>query len=310
MKKVNVIMASYNGEKYIAEQLNSLLEQTYSNIDIFIRDDGSIDKTMDIIKEYKEKLDNSDNGIRIKLINNEGKNLGYPECFYEILSKCDNADYYFFCDQDDVWLPDKIELVVKRLEKENNSLPLLCFSAFDYCDSNLNLVKHSTQINKKIEYKDVVYDLLEAFGFSIAFNNVTKELALKNIPSTTGRKDWWFLMVAAGLGKVMYEPKYLAKYRRHENAVTYFNTTENLLKSLLRRIKTFILNDSSSAITNSLIEFKEKFSTQLSEENIKTINIFTSSNFKMRLKKVFYLKRLRLKFKDEIAFRIVFLLKG
>lgn len=309
MKKVNVIMSSYNGERYIVEQLDSLLQQTYKNIDIFIRDDGSTDKTMDIIKEYKEKLDNINNPIRIKLIDNEGKNLGYPKCFYEILRKCNNADYYFFCDQDDVWLPNKIELVVKRLERENNVLPLLCFSAFDYCDCNLNLVKHSTQINKKIEYKDVIYDLLEAFGFSIAFNNVTKELALKNLPVTTGRKDWWFIMIAAGLGKVVHEPKYLAKYRRHESAVTYFNTTENLLNGLLRRIKMFIFNDSISTIGNSLVEFKEKFASELSEENIKTINLFTDYNC-MRLKKVFYLKRLRLKLKDEIAIRIVFLLKG
>lgn len=104
MEKVIVLLASYNGEKYLRDQLDSLINQTYKNIDVYIRDDNSTDKTMDIINEYCGK---SINGINFIKVDSLGRNLGYPDCFWEILKNVPRAKYYCFCDQDDYWLPEK-----------------------------------------------------------------------------------------------------------------------------------------------------------------------------------------------------------
>ena len=102
-KKVAVVLSTYNGEKYVKEQLDSILKQTYKNVEIIVRDDGSKDSTVEIIKEYQEKHKN------IKLV--VGENLGFIKSFFELL-KIAEADYYSYADQDDIWVKNKIELAV------------------------------------------------------------------------------------------------------------------------------------------------------------------------------------------------------
>ena len=109
-KKVAIIMSTYNGEKYIKEQLDSLFNHTYKNIEIYVRDDGSKDKTVEILREYEK------NG-KIHLFVKENK--GFIKSFFECLSFCDDADYYSFCDQDDVWYEDKVERAVNALNSMN-----------------------------------------------------------------------------------------------------------------------------------------------------------------------------------------------
>ena len=114
-KKVAILMSTYNGEKYLKEQIESLLAQTYGNIEIYIRDDGSKDNTIKIIKNYKEKYNN--------IVLKEGKNIGFINSFFELLNLCNDADYYAYCDQDDVWMNDKIERAVKFLGKTDENKP-------------------------------------------------------------------------------------------------------------------------------------------------------------------------------------------
>ena len=109
---VHILLASYNGGKYIREQLDSLLAQTYPNISIYIRDDGSTDNTVSIIQDY---IAGNTSSKKIVLLENGGVNLGCPASFYQILKECPPADYYAFCDQDDIWYPDKIKRAVKKL---------------------------------------------------------------------------------------------------------------------------------------------------------------------------------------------------
>lgn len=121
MKSVAVLLSSYNGEKYIKSQIDSLLNQTYSNMKIYIRDDCSTDNTLSIIKSYSDD--------RIVIVESD-KNIGYPGGFYELLRLCDKEDYYSFCDQDDVWNPEKVERAVKKLEQLDESKPNLYFAAY------------------------------------------------------------------------------------------------------------------------------------------------------------------------------------
>ena len=108
VKKVQILMSTYNGEDYIREQLDSILAQSYPDVDILIRDDGSKDDTFVILKEYEERHSN------IKAF--QGENLGINKSFFELLKKS-QGDYIGFCDQDDYWLPEKIEKAVQQLER-------------------------------------------------------------------------------------------------------------------------------------------------------------------------------------------------
>lgn len=134
MYKIAVLMSTYNGEKYLADQINSLLGQEIENstLDIFIRDDGSKDKTIDVLNMYKK-----DNHIHIDF----GENVGPAKSFmYLVTNTPSNYDFYFFCDQDDVWDKNKITLQVNELIKHETCSPQIVFTNARIVDENLNII--------------------------------------------------------------------------------------------------------------------------------------------------------------------------
>ena len=113
-KKVAILLSTYNGEKFLPKLLASLKEQSYNNIELFIRDDGSRDNTVDLIKSTEFPFP-------VHII--EGENLGFCKSFITLLNMSD-ADYFSFADQDDFWYNDKVEKAVDWLNSQDNSLPL------------------------------------------------------------------------------------------------------------------------------------------------------------------------------------------
>ena len=122
MEKIDILLATYNGSKYLHEQLDSILSQSYENINVIIRDDGSSDNTVMIIKEYEQK----DN--RVKLLSDNLGNLGFVRNFEELM-KNSTSEYLMFSDQDDIWYNNKVETSYKRIkaieEKNGKSCPIL-----------------------------------------------------------------------------------------------------------------------------------------------------------------------------------------
>lgn len=141
MSNVSIVLSTFNGEKYITEQLNSIAQQTYQDITVYIHDDGSSDKTIDKVKDFIRK-NNSD--VEFVFLDDEDS-LKYPQCFITPLIRLPASKYYAFCDQDDVWNPDKIERAVKSLEKVeyDNHTPVLYYSNIDFVDENLNFLHSS-----------------------------------------------------------------------------------------------------------------------------------------------------------------------
>ena len=129
MEKVAILMSTYNGEKFISEQIASLEKQTFSNWKLYVRDDGSTDRTIEIVKKYCRE------DRRIKLIE-DNKNLKPTRSFLALLNMVD-ADYYFFCDQDDYWLKDKLTLMLNRIKEYDNSLPQVVYCNLKCVDSDL-----------------------------------------------------------------------------------------------------------------------------------------------------------------------------
>ena len=129
---IDILLATYNGEKYLKEQIESILNQTYSNIRLIISDDCSTDKTKEIIKEYEEKDD------RIISYSHE-KNLGYVKNFEFLLSKVEN-EIYMLSDQDDVWLPIKVEHTYDKLKETDADLE---FTDLEVVNEKLETINQS-----------------------------------------------------------------------------------------------------------------------------------------------------------------------
>lgn len=296
-KEVVILMSTYNGEKYIAEQLESLLKQTYNNIKIFIRDDGSKDRTIEIIKEFQEKSKN--------IILVEGENIGFINSFFELLKLSDSADYYAYCDQDDVWMEDKIERAVDFLEKSNSSKPTLYFSNSDYYDGEMNYLA-TAEKNKIYNFRNSLVECVTQ-GMTMVINNKTRETIIKNKPETCLYHDWWTYMICSGFGEIIYDDKSLVKYRRHNKSVTVEGKSR--IQLFIWRVKEFLIGDSLKQIKKQLKEYEQFYSNNLTEENKKLLKLFTNEkyNFWIALKKVFYPKRFRKKFIDEISVRILFI---
>lgn len=296
-KKVIILMSTYNGEKYVAEQLESLINQTYKNIEILIRDDGSKDKTKEIIKEFALKTNN------INLI--EGENIGFIDSFFELLKTASLADYYAYCDQDDVWMEDKIERAVQFLEKTNENKPVLYFSNSDYYDTNMNFIA-TAEKNKVYSFRNSLVECVTQ-GMTMVVNNCTRETITKNRPKNCLYHDWWTYMVCSGFGEIIYDSKSLVKYRRHNKSVTVEG--KNPFELLVFRIKKFIVGNSLKQIKEQWKEYEKFYYNELDEKDKKLLKLFTHRyNFFMDLRKTFYPRRFRRKIIDEINVRILFLI--
>lgn len=296
-KKVAVILASYNGEKFIGEQLDSILNQTYKNIEIVVRDDGSSDNTVQIIKEYQKKYKN------IQLY--EGKNLGFIKNFFELL-KVAEADYYSYADQDDIWIENKIELAVNSLNELDDTKPNMVFGNSDYYDENMKFIGHGE--------KDKKYSFLKSLfaccgqGMTMTVNKKTRDMIIENAPKTCFFHDWWTYILCMGLGNVAYNNVTTVKYRRRKENAT--SEGQGYFRLLVWRIKNLLLKDGLQDIKQQMINFKEYYYYQLSQENREIIDLFSEEeySFENACKKAFYPKRIRNRLIDDIMIRVVFLI--
>lgn len=299
---VNILLATYNGSKYIKKQLDSLLAQSYPNVAIYIRDDGSTDDTISIIQDY---ISTNSSSKKIILLENHGINLGCPASFYQILKECDAADYYAFCDQDDIWYPDKIAWAVEKLENSSQKdRPCVYFSAYEYYTDTGEFLRHSPAQREHIRLCDVLY-YTPASGFVIVFNESARQEFILKVNPGKELHDRWIIRSAACLGTIIYDTRNSATHIRHSDAVTAEDSSDSNL------IRSFLQNEiGGTAMTDSkqyLIHFYNTFQDKLSESDKKTLQLFTAPNsFPRQLRKLFYPKRLRARFAGEIAIRILF----
>lgn len=218
---IAILLSTYNGEKYLSEQLDSIIGQTSDQWSLYIRDDGSSDCTLDIIKSYGLKYPE-----KIHVVFDKLGNLGSGKSFMTLLSYVD-ADYYMFCDQDDVWLSDKIERLFRKIrQKESlqNNCPVCVFSDLQIVDSDLRSVSPSLWKYSGIDPDNCrnVYDMIvfgcPAFGCAMIFNR----LARQHLLPYPGWKyhDLWTVLVISGVGLVDYIPTTTILYRQHGLNVT------------------------------------------------------------------------------------------
>ncbi len=232
MTSVCILLSTYNGEKYIEEQLQSIFSQSFwQNCTLFVRDDGSKDGTVEILRKYEAKG-------KLKLTC--GENIGYAQSFLTLLKNAQGFDYYSFCDQDDFWLETKIERAVTLLEKENKDKPLLYFSDCYYCDKDLQITSKRKLNHTDFSFEKSLFDCW-ALGFTFLINKKMFDLLAKGDLSKVVSHDHYIEMAAILFGKTIYDDTPTAKYRRHQESVSI--SANNFIKLYLKRFSRFLSNE-------------------------------------------------------------------
>lgn len=295
---VIILMSTYNGEQYIEEQLESIYSQTYQNWKLFVRDDGSKDSTVDILKKFQK---------RGNLILNQGENLGFVKSFFWLLNNAPDADYYSFADQDDKWLDFKIERAVELLEKNKNGEPLLYFSDFDYCDADLNFIEHRTSKKNRLNFVEAIADGNRVIGFSCVVTKSFKDLLAKAKPENIFSHDHFMYLLSFVIGSQIYDRISTTKYRRHGKNAS--QSRSEFFTLLTWRIKNFVLseNDRFRKMYNEILTCYPEF---LDKHKYNLLSAFVNdyNSFRNRMYKFFYPRRFRQYLVDEIPLRILFLM--
>ena len=298
LPKVKVVTTVFNGEKFIKEEIDSILKQTYSNIELYIRDNCSTDGTLKVLQEYTQYP-------QVHIIKGD-KNWGYTIGFFTVLDLCGDADYYAICDSDDVWPENKIESAIEMLKGTDDQVPILYCSAYDICDEDLNfIIKSAYKCN--ISFRNSMVDNVCTASTAV-FNRKARNVLLEGLPNIKYH-DFWMYMLCQGLGKVIYDPRSLMKYRRHNNNDTDMFLGKNKFRFMLWRVRRFLVEDDWwNTLKNQIQEYSNLYGDQLSTEDKKTLELFTTRNLVTTLKKVFYPKMFCQDIPHEIMQRGMFLL--
>lgn len=239
---ISILLSTYNGGRYISEQLDSIIKQTNQDFKIYIRDDGSTDNTEVIISNYHRLYPD-----KICVIDDPIKHRGANYSFLWLLSIVE-SDYYMFCDQDDVWLPNKIELsfnAIKDLECKNPDVPILVHTDMKIVDQGLSVLSDSLYKSMRI-YPNIIDNSFNFMGVcscgpgcSMLFNSKAKEFSLnydnlENVPM----HDWWVSINTVKNGKVVFLPVPTMLYRQHQtNTVGATNVNSGFLINKIIHLK-------------------------------------------------------------------------
>jgi len=246
MKKVQVLLSTYNGERFLEEQLQSLAAQKGVELSVLVRDDGSSDSTTKILDKWQK------NGL---LHWYQGSNLGPAKSFLNLMQHASDADYYAFCDQDDVWLDCKLQKAAEKLDAFEAEKPAMYFSKVQFVDAELR------PINRKIT-DGYVFSFGQALirnnaiGCTIVFNRKLLELINSQEPSFITMHDYWLYLVCLAVdGNVFYDKDSNIMYRQHRKSVVGGTITG---MGAVRR-KMLLLFDSKQSRWNTAVELLDEY---------------------------------------------------
>lgn len=264
---VAILMGTMNGARFLPEQLDSLAAQTHQNWVLIASDDGSADDTLRILRAYQAKWPPG------KLVVREGPKIYYPENFLSLA--CDSsieAKYYAFCDQDDVWLPNKLESAIGQIElvKQSN-LPLLYCSRTTYVNEELEFIGQSPLFVFPKTFRNAIVQSI-AGGNTMLFNRATKNLLEQIGVRSSPSHDWWvYCVVTAVGGEVIYDevPKIL--YRQHSAAL--IGGENKSLPAKIERVFALLFGRFKDWNSQNLSAL-EKVEPMMTKDNQKTFQLF------------------------------------
>lgn len=280
MNRVLVLLSTYNGVKYLCEQLDSLLAQTDVDLTVLVRDDGSLDGTTELLKKYHDHYPD-------KIIIDFADNIGCNGSFFALMKlaakKYDDYDFYAFSDQDDVWLPDKMYAAAKALNKIDNNISLY------YCSPQL-VDQHLTPINANpIIAKATLEEsfiLQPCIGCSMVFSKDLLKKASVIDPMKVNIHDAWVYKLCLSLGgEIVFDTTPHILYRQHSsNAI---GRTQGFKKKWARRLNFFVnSNRIRSSIAQLILNTYQTEIPQRQKEVLSSIANYYRS-FRSKLKIIF-----------------------
>jgi len=283
--KVSVLISTYNGERYLKEQLKSLFLQTFKNIQIIVRDDFSNDATLGILSKFDVKLLNSD------------KNIGTNRSFSLLLKyalEYTDSQYFMFCDQDDIWDSTKVENTLaqmQELESNYGDIPLLVHTDLVVVDEKLQIINNSFMKYQNLNGESNNFNELlvqnTITGCTVMINRKLALLA-NPIPCEAKMHDIWLGLVASKFGKIYYIPSTTIKYRQHSKntiGATSFN-----IKYIMAKVK------SNNVLDQDILQaeiFLKRYRKVLDKDSIEILEEFISIKSKSFLEK----RKILLKYK-------------
>lgn len=281
--KVAILMSTYNGEKYLQSQIDSIKEQEYKDWNLYIRDDNSSDNTREII-EQNERIDS-----RIVWINKDEKdNVGVKMSFLKLMDTV-NSDFYMFCDQDDIWLPNKVKMSLEYAKRVNSNVPFLLHTNLTTIDSEEKVINNKVHKKKVSDDLSTMLNTNSVTGCTVLFNNSLKEKMLSDYRFVDDMvmHDWWFALCAKTMGKIVYVRTPTILYRIHGGNVVGTDT------SLLKRLNK--LSDYEKELEHQKHAIRQSkrilklHSTDMNDDSrrvIETFNKLSGMNFFNRMKTI------------------------
>lgn len=296
MSMVTVLLASYNGEKYIAAQLESVLNQTLSGLSVLISDDLSSDGTPAVIKEYEARYPG-----RVRSLENSRSSGGARNNFFCLLKEAAHLPdpYVMLCDQDDVWLPDKAEAALAEMKameaKWGEGIPLLVHSDLSVTDKDGGILHKSMVKYQKIAVHD------NRFSHYLVENNITGNTVminrpllqlLKEFPGECVMHDWWLGLLASCFGKISCIDRPLVLYRQHgDNQVGSKSGRQQYAERLQNREKS---RENYRKMFAQARQFLKLYGNEMPEKNRRTLEHFIGLEEKNRAEKIYTIWKYRL----------------
>ncbi len=299
--RVDVLVATYNGALYLSQQLDSVLSQSGVDVRLVIRDDGSSDATPAILQEYARKYPE-----RVILLLKSGDARGATANFLALLAHDSDAAYFAFCDQDDVWAPDRLLRAVQQLEAIDAGPRLYC-SALTYVDSVLNMLGDSSRAVLPGFRNALVENIAQ--GCTMVFDADLRRLVAARLPSRAAIHDWWLYLVAAAFGRVIYDPVPSLFYRQHgANEVGgNFSLWQKIRKNFRRYV-----SGNAWPMAEQAGHFLELYPDRLSAEQQAILHAFVAgkASFQARLRLVFNPKIRRQSLFETMAVKFLLLINA
>lgn len=293
MKKIAILLSTYNGKEYIERQITSIYQQSYSDFELYIRDDGSNLAFLEQLRRLQQEY---------HFVLLEGSNKGFVASFMTLLDAIGNADLYAFADQDDIWLPKKLQCAVDWFEGQNEEVPLLYHSAYDVIDENEHIIDRFYFPDQEYDFRRTITENHYS-GFAMVINKKLREYMLQGDTKYIGYHDWWAAMIVHAFGIAHSDPEVMALHRAHGNNVTTFNFKTRiqwLCKTLSEQ----------SELDERAKEFERCFGEKLDQWNRGILAMFTANKYSFcnALKKACYPKRWRPIISSELTIRFLMLI--
>lgn len=286
---VAILMATFNGERYLAEQIDSIINQTYTDWVLFIRDDGSTDGTVNVIDRYCANY--PDKIIRIfDSSEKHGSSANFANLQQFVTNNYDFS-LFMFADQDDVWLTNKIELSAKRIHEFNDNQPVLIHTDLKVVDKNLNELDKSYVGYRALrpDFKDINHLLIQnnATGCTMMWNKPLNDIISDSL-SIDGiiQHDWWMSLVASGFGKIEFLSEPTILYRQHDRneiGATKVNSLNFIRKRFLGRK---VLKEKLVKSVYQAEVFFSCYGSELDQKNAEVVKAFSNLYNKGKINRV------------------------